>query len=192
MSFSDMMRSGGFRRVLTSNSTATSFGSPLGTFAGTILTSTQLAAYQVFKLNRCLTAEVMFVGVGADGTTFDYRIWGIRRMMTAAGVQDDNTHLVFPIGSGGCTLGTLVGAAGGTGVVATTERVADGVTWTSSAITLIAEAALIEGAGTEYDSTSNDIGMVFIPNLMRVSGLIVDFDMTGATSANALIATDDI
>jgi hypothetical protein len=211
MSFSDNMRSGGFRQYLSTASTATTFASSLGgaTGIGKLLTKAQAAALTIFPLNRCLTARIAFYGRTADGATGYFRVWGIQRIVTAAGVPDEAVVMAIPLGGGTITLGTSVGQATST-TVTDSDRFADTIVWEASLAgaptanygvngpLASLETALNEGTSVAYDADTpaNDIAMLVLPNMGRFSGLVVDMNVNAAgtdlTQMNCLIATDDI
>lgn len=188
----------GFQKYLETNDTSTAFTySAAGVFTGEPATP-----HRVFPLGKALIASLVFFGVGAANTTFDYRVWfvhPVHAFPTQGNEAPSGLLLRTYAGGGTCILGTQTGVAGYPLVVA--DQFADSTTWIPSGVatspigpTVIAEGAFNEGASAAFTggTPDNTHAFVFIPCLMRATGLIVDFDMTGATSGNCLIMADEI
>lgn len=149
-------------------------------------------------------AQIEFWGTGAEDATFDYRIWVVdfptlkTGQLDAAGnmIQCRDKDLQY-FGGGTATLSAYAGL-GSTAVpsiVSTSERAADTVTFTIGA-----DGTTPKGIGdlilAAYDSPSvqvyspaNDTpGRLIVPRFGWPGGIIIDFDLTGATGAFALIS----
>lgn len=195
------IRSGGFARYLVTNSAAAAFDTttyPLTNAEVNVLTAAQMAAATIFPIGRALTGEIVFFGSGTAAQTFDYHLWGTRKLSfcppgTSTTFRPETAGtLAFYLGTGTATLGALTGVTGGTALT-TSDKIVKTLTWTASTMLAASETALGEGTSAAYSSTLSSGGnMLFLPNLARFNGLIIDFDMTGATSGNALIGTSDI
>jgi len=188
----------GFRRYLATSSTATVFSTVLT--VGKILTSAQAAALTIFPIGKSLTTQMIFFGAGTATQTFDYRVWLIYRLSDAAGALDPNSYATVILGAGTATLGSGTGVTNGTAVLSTEKLahinvwIASGVATSPAGPAVIGQNALSEGNSAAYDADSpaNDITVLYIPSNLRAVGLVVDFDMTGATSGNCLIMADEV
>lgn len=202
------MRTGGFRRYLATSSTATAFNSSVfgATATARILTPTEIASTNgIIPFGKSLTTQVAFFGAGNDNTTFDWRIWIVYRMISAAGVVG-NDYLVDFGCSGSVILSGIVGKSGG--VVTDSERFADTITaigggaWAIGSASTAPKGTLSDaqtaynegtaGVFTPTSTTSESIARLYLPCIARATGFIIDFDMTGATSGNALVLADDV
>lgn len=179
------------RRYLATSSTATAFTYT----AGARLTAPPA---NVIPMSRNLILNLIFMGAGADNSTFDYRVLGLMRCTDATGAIDTVTYLLVNLGVGTCTLGAMVGSTGGTAILST-ERLADGVTWTISSETSAPdgpmtdiETAYSEGTSQAYAPADDTFGMLILPACGRFEGIVVDFDLTGATSANCLYDLSEV
>lgn len=200
-----------FKRYLATSTTAATFNSTVfgATPTARILTPAQVALTNgIFKIGKSLISQFIFFGVGANNTTFDYRIWAVFRLSNADAVTGgevqpsiDPNVLVQYAGGGTATLCQIAGATSGTAVLAA-ETFADTLTWAASSSATApkgpitdAETAFSEGTSTVFSptsTTSEGIAQLFVPCGARAIGWIVDFDMTGATSGNVLIMADDV
>jgi len=186
-----------YSRYKALSSTATAFDPILD--KGKILSASQVSAFVVVPLGKSLVAQLFFFGTGTG--TFDYRLWATFRGSNEVGVLDPISTIVMPLGGGTATLGAATGVTGGT-VVGPTEKLANILTWTPSGIgtvppgpEAVAQTALNEGASAVYAATlttTNDIAVLILPSILRATGIIVDFDMTGATSGNCAVMVDEV
>lgn len=219
----ETVRSGGFRRYTTTNSTqATAGGNALlvPTAGAACITAANLATFTVFPLSNCLVARIIFFGTTTAAQTFTANIWGVSPLTLAPpspGVQsvsgpainqiDLTQQMVFNLGTAtAITLGTSTGVANGTSAVSAvlaTELFAKAMTWTASgnATTIPgplvpSETSLSEGTSSAFSPATfaGGIAMLFLPNMARFTGLIVDFTNSGGTavSMNCLISTGNV
>lgn len=211
--YPDLTSSPGFRRYMATSTTAAdcvilSYATGQ-TGGGRIMAKATLnaLAIPVFPLGQSVTARIMFMGVGADGTGARLRVYGTQRLYDATGAVDESGILLQPIGGATLTMGTNAGITGGSAVLST-ETFCDGITWTAAVAAASApnltgpqnvmETALSEGASAAFTSSAvapHDIGMLVLPCLGRYTGLILDMCLAAAspvTSINALICTDEI
>lgn len=133
-----------------------------------------------YPLGDARGLRLFFCGTGADNSTFDYKIWLISTTTEFLAIPTDFIRELY--GSGTATLGTALGLA----TAFSTDRIADTLTWTASAACTALEAAFGLGSSDKYSPASNGIASLFIPNLPG-SGIQIEFDLTGATAANAVI-----
>lgn len=143
--------------------------------------------------------RLQFFGTGSDNTTFDYRVWIVRKGLNsrpyhtpgaAPGYGDWSLEY---FGGGTATLSTAVGAAASNVPVLSSERIADTLTWTVSttATTPKGPGASIEasnGLGTSwvYSPADNTPAWLSIPDLDGAPYVLIEFDLTGATDANCV------
>lgn len=168
-------------KLLSANSTATSFALSASGFA-------DMPAGTVTMLDGLRgdyrSIELIFYGDGADDSTFDYRVWLIARLAGSSRVRA-SLHSY-----GTATLSTVVGSS--LDVVSASERFADTLTNTrATASSPYGHGAAMEsayGASTQvYSPGSNgDAARLIIPDVGGADAVWVDFDLTGATGANAL------
>lgn len=171
------------------------------TGGGRKLNSTFTQQLAIFPTGEAQGVQVWFCGTGADNSTFDYRIWlldgGVRDLPTIGSTQGTSViqsdYQWSYWGGGSCTLSTAVGVA--SGLVTASERYADTITFTLSTTATtpsgpgtVLETAYASPGTAAYSPADNTPGMLVIPRLGWPSGIVIDFDMTGATSAFALIA----
>lgn len=197
---------GAFRRYLQTNSTATAFNTALA--RGAIITAAQATAANMFAIGKSLTAQIIFFGTDAANESFDYRVWAAYRLSGYDGSLDSAQYIVQPLGAGTATLGTMTGVATGTALI-NTDFVADTVAFTASDVAttsspsvvgpgVIGPTAMAEGTSAAYDATTpnNDVACLYLPSLLRCTGLIIDFNNdaggTDSASANCLIMCDEI
>jgi hypothetical protein len=151
--------------LLDTNSTSSSF-------AATAPTATEPTGDNVITLSRlgtmvCQNLMLAFFGAGNDDQTFDARVYGWQQV---AGLWVPTLLAQLS-----CTLSTVVGVAGYP--VLNTERFAD---------TYSLASGFNANVSVEVVSPANNtIGHVLL-DVRGFSKIQVDFDMTGATSANAL------
>ena len=129
-------------------------------------------------------------GTGADNATFELKVWRVRRGLGADNRVTDWELSLF--GFATCTLGTAVGVAGG--VVVAAEKFCDTVVWATApgARPYLGAGSALEtafGPGPAgADSPANHTaGRILIPDLFDAWGVLIEFDLTGATAANCLI-----
>jgi hypothetical protein len=141
--------------------------------------------------------RVVFFGAGADNSTFNYRVWAVfpRTASTAplnTFTQSNITSVATVcFGTGTGTLSTLVGEGD---LVPTDERYADELTFvvtdgttTPTGIGDVFSSAYNLGTPAAYNPANNSPAMLIIPDISNAYGLVFEFDVTGATSVNALI-----
>jgi hypothetical protein len=134
---------------------------------------------------RYRSVMITFFGAGSATQTFDYKVWSIRRGFSSPdGVPLDYEKLLWC--SGTATLGSTAGAVS-SGGIRTTDLIADTLTVTVSAYATKTVAAYGGVAPSVHSPGSNGIARLYIPDLGNSSDIIVEFDMTGATSGNCLI-----
>jgi len=174
------------RRYLATSSTSSAFAITDGTITATI------PANMILMQGRRGIDCAQFFGTGAANSTFDYKIYAIERISPTnqAGTTVTSQTALYEyrnLGGGTVTLGTKVGVAGG--VIDTTDRVADGLTWTASSYgTFVLEA--FGGADADavaFSPADNTIASLTALDIGDCYGIVFDFDMTGATSGNVLI-----
>ena len=134
-----------------------------------------------------------FSGEGADNATFDYRIWSMVECQNPDDIGKPTGYMLSYLGGGTATLGTATGS-GSTGPVRSGERIADTVTFTVSSGSTTPKGpgqsmidSLGEGSPSAYSPADNTPAMLIMPSLGRARLLIVEFDLTGATRANAFV-----
>ena len=186
------------RRYASTSKTSASFTLA----AGRALKSTLDASYTLFPLgtvrrqggdSRFAGLRLTMFGAGSDNQTFDYRVF-VGFIENPDDPVEAQVVSVFYLGGGSATLSAAVGVSGSS-LLATSERVADTLTWTlgSSSTTPkgigeTIEASRGQGRASAAWSPANDSeAFVDIPELGGAAYLILDFDMTGATSGNALV-----
>lgn len=178
-------KSGGQVRYLTANSTASAFTLAAGR------TTTRPA--NMLALGQALGAEFTFFGTGNADTTFDVRCWAIKggRLRDSENFLDYERSLLW---YATCTLGTGVGAAASGAPILSSETLCDTVVMTvaSGSSSAKGPGAAVQGAWSAADFQSfspadNTFGRVICRDLGQCLGIELDFDMTGATSGNALV-----
>ncbi len=141
-----------------------------------------------------------FFGTGTADTTFDYKVWRITRSMrrgdSALGGDSYGDALLSLFASGTCTLGTGVGGAAlaADGVI-TTEKLCDTVTMTltSGSTSPAGVGSMIRKGDTDTASMvvsaadNANQAEIFVADLLDAWGYLLEFDLTGATGANAMI-----
>lgn len=142
--------------------------------------------------------KFQFFGSGADNSTFDYRVWiigrglGSGRQWNPSGSLGDWSLTYY--GGGTATLSTATGAAASGTPILSSERIADTVTWTigTTSTTPKGVAGLIEasnglGVSWVYSPADNTPAWLSIPDFDGAWGVLVEFDLTGATAANCVV-----
>lgn len=124
-------------------------------------------------------------GVGADNTTFDFKVWAVYRSYgnTNGDVLDYEKRLI-------CTVSATLGSTAGVALTGPTS--ANKLVDTLSAPTVSAWATKMVAAfggvaPSVHSAADQSQAALFIPELGNASDIIVEFDMTGATSGNCLI-----
>ncbi len=115
-----------------------------------------------------------FFGAGSENDTFDARIIG----WSLAGTDASKIWIPTPLAQFTCTLSAGIGVAGG--YLTATDRTVD---------TIITHATIPIGtAGVDWQiaSPANDLMASVMIDTKGAQALEIIFDMTGATSANAL------
>lgn len=170
--------------ALDANSTATAFSNPAPvTTAPTAGTGWRLVSN--LALNPGVVPSrlrITPIGVGNDDTTFSIRVWALYRYLSSGGA---NFFWPQPILEIACTLGTFTGITGG--VFTTSTRFAD----TISIVATVGEPKVVAGASVDgtavtMSPANNTVAWVECPAYAAL-GHYFDFDMTGATSGNALV-----
>lgn len=142
-------------------------------------------------------ARITFFGLGADNSTFTYRVYLVKRSKdssAASGLGGGVTRLYC---TGTATLSALTGegAQTATAGVRSTERLADTLTKTlaTSSTTPKGSGATVEksssASAADLYSPGSDAEAAYleINDLQDADGIYIDFDLTGATGANALV-----
>lgn len=172
---------------LASNSTQSAFTQTAGRF-----TTAPASPLTMFPLgpasgNRFRGVEITFYGAGSATQTYAYKVWAVRRGLSGINgtLKDYEIQLYC---SGTVTLGTTTGSLT-TGPGATTSNlIADTITLDAAeAFTTKAVAAYGGTAPLVFSPGSNGMARLYIPDLGNSSDIIVEFDMTGATSGNCYI-----
>lgn len=153
-----------FVKLLTTNATDANFASK-------VPTATEPTGAGALDLPRGGGGQVrenlllLFFGVGADNTTFDARVIGWRKVSTL--------WMPVTLCEVSCTLSAVVGVAGQP--VVDTERFADTIT-------------VNKGLGAVYTPTADAQAAMLLVASEGCAKVEVIFDMTGATSGNALLS----
>lgn len=189
MSFVYTIMGDGQRLYLESESTATAFGIVAAT--GRVV----VPGLTVFSLGpdsgeRARGVGIVFLGSGANNSTFDARIYVVHRGYGYAKTVASDFDIAL-YGTATVTLGAMVGAGS---PVTTVQRLADTITYVqaTSATTPqgVGGSTVLAHGGVDpvVYSPGNDLcATLWIPELGNAHGIILDFDLTGATGANALI-----
>lgn len=157
-------------RALAANSTASSF-------AAKTPTATAPSGAGVFSLDQQSYAKLRAspYGAGTDGQTFSVRVVGWKPVpnLTAGEFLWVPTILT----EYACTLSAFVGVAGQ--VIDENQRFAD-------TLALVANVGGTDGQNTTKYSPANDTPGWFVVDLQGSEKIEFLFDMTGATSGNAV------
>jgi hypothetical protein len=173
----------GWKKALTTSSTATSFATKIPT----ITPPTGVGVIDMSAANFIPHfGQFLFYGAGADDTTFDVRLIAWNPIGTAV-----NNVLWIPqvLCSLTCILGTSVGIAGAS--VIDTDRFADSIVVHATVAPqptltdVVSAAAATRGTIEIFLPSNNLIAYAQVP-LRGARKLEVSFDMTGATNGNAL------
>ena len=169
-------------KYLSTNSTNSAFALTAG--------RTTAAPSDMFSLGpaygkRFRETEVTFFGSGSATQTFSYRVWVVHRGFSSInGTQIDYEKSLYC--SGTATLGSTAGVATSGGIL-TTDKMVDTLTVTLEAYGASSTAGKAGVSPQAYSPGSNGCARLFLPELGNASDIIIEFDMTGATSANCLI-----
>lgn len=125
-------------------------------------------------------------GAGTATQTFDYKVWVVSRGYTSASgtaVVDYEKQLFC---HGTATLGATAGVASAGGIL-TTDLACDTLTVTMDAFGTAVVTAFGGNAASVYSPGGGGQAWLFLPELGNASDIIIEYDMTGATSGNFLI-----
>ena len=170
--------------MLLVNSTLTSFAisSP------TISTAAIPAGVGSANIGGALSATLTFFGEGADNSTFDYRIYVRTAIYDNAGTAT-GLYSLRCLGYGTATLSTLTATIGGVSC-----RLADTLTFTAAGAATTVKGSLSafaaargEDTGTVYSPADNTAAELLLSAICKAGDILVDFDLTGATGANAIV-----
>lgn len=164
-----------WKTLLSTNATDTSFPSRIPTTTAPNTTNNPGLVILGDQIDmpggRPVSSHVRmcFFGVGNDDTTFDVRVIGW-------GKTDGGLYVPSPLYGFSCTLGTAIGIAGN--AISASTRFADTVTLTTNFGTT--------GVDVIPTSPASNLIATVLMDCKGFSLLEVTFDMTGATSGNAL------
>lgn len=168
---------------LSTNSTDASFAATTAGRTTTAPSNLFSIASAYGKRYRCL--ELTPFGAGTAATTFDYKVWVVKRGVNQFnGTAVDYEKQLYCHGT--CTLGTTVGAVS-SGGIKTTDKICDTITVTVDSYCTAAVAAYGGIVPSVFSPGSNGCARLFLPDLTNASDIFIEFDMTGATSGNFLI-----
>ncbi len=187
-------------RFASTSKTTGAFALTAGRYKRSVL---EAAGYTFFSLGQGRTggasrryngARLTPFGEGADNSTFDFRVFTyfVEKPTTDSSIEDEYVNVQY-FGGGTATLSTAVGA--GSSLLSGSERVADTATWTlgSSSTTPKGVGESVETArgqgraSAAWSPADNTEAYVDVPEFGGAAGLIIDFDLTGATAANMLV-----
>lgn len=187
-----------WRRYLTTNADTTSFALTVGYKALPADTADYKFVYNTDHRDetgngpgttRWRGLELIFFGSATQNLTADYKLWVWQSQ--DGSVIPGSYGLFIPFGSGTITLGNTAGPAA-TGVITTSDLIADTLTWTlSTSSTTIRglgdtiETAYSSGGATAYSPANDEVAVLIIPDLGGVDAWLLEFDRTGANTANA-------
>lgn len=158
---------GSWFKARSSNDTSGSFGSRAATTTAPTVGSSGVISPGQLNGAVARTLKLVFYGAGSDNDTFDARLYGV--------AYANGLYVYVPLLQVSCTLSAAVGVASAT--VTNSERFAD----------TIATPALGQGGiDVVVTSPANDTPAHLLVDVQGFSYLALDFDMTGATSGNAL------
>ena len=184
----DRFVNAGERRARAANATSDAFAHTEGFY-----TKAAVSAYGLIETGErspdeslLNAARIRFFGDGADNSTFDYRIWAWTPSKT-----NPSVGYTTLIGFGTATLSTLLGSSSANSVVGAAEEVADTLTFTVATDATTPKGpwskilASLGGSADVYSPANNTSAMLLLPELGSIQGFFFDFDLTGATGANA-------
>lgn len=168
--------------LFSANSTASAFTSVTNTRTATAPTS-MIALGDSIK--RFRGVEVTFFGVGADNSTFDYRVYVVKRStsVTTAGASDDYDRLLICHGT--ATLSASVGVS--RQWITSSNRIADTLTVVTDPYGVAMCAAYGGQTPTVYSPGGDLEARLFVPECGNGEFLWIETSVGTATSANALI-----
>jgi hypothetical protein len=184
------MTNTGWRRYLADNTTAAAYAITRGIQSAAPLESRLiLNGGGDERGERFRGLEFVFFGAGANNDTFSAKIMVAQRMYGSGGGAEPFAN-AQNFGVAACTLGTT---AGGGGLIPSTQLVVDTITWTISTTASTPrgpgdeiETAYASGFSRAYSPANEEEAHLILPELGSPDAVYVDFDMTGATSANCL------
>lgn len=176
----DRDRYEGLRKLLDSHTTATDFTFTAGfksTFAG--------SGFDYIPGGGGRGVVVYFVGTDANNETGSYELFAASPVdgqvpNTGANVTGG---MAVKLGTGTFTLGSGTGIA--SGLISTSDFVADTVTWTVGAFDTAAIGAYGLGTITAFSPADNTPGCLMIPNV-PACGLVLALNVETGASVNAL------
>lgn len=161
-----------WRRLLAANSTSSSFGTLIETVTEPVESTTsgviEMAPSGSAGPNGLVA---MFFGAGSNDQTFSVQVWGWESSLLA-GIDVWNCVLLAQFA---CTLGNIAGAAGG-------EVTASGLVVDTIALTYGNDDISVD-----ITSPENNLQAHVVMDTKGFSKVQFQFDMTGATSGNALV-----
>lgn len=160
----------GWHKLVDTNDTSSSFTSRIPTITK--------PTTNILNQNTPIIENVLmlaFFGAGTENTTFDARVIGWNAM---AFVKTDGSPgelwIPTPLAQFSCTLSATVGVAGAP------------VTATDKFVDTITAASFNPTGGSEIVSPTGDLIAHAVLDAKGCDLVQIDFDMTGATSGNAL------
>jgi len=146
--------------------------------------------HTVIPIDRFRGVKLGFGGSGSDNTTANYKVWivSLGFPITAQLPFPDFTTAIdakvlpYIVDTSTLTLSTALGVTDG--IYTASQRIADTLTATVGGIGTTAETAYNLGPATAYSPTGNVPAKLIVPDLGRVFGFVVEFDLTGATGVN--------
>lgn len=202
-----MSRTAGRRKYRASNSTQAAFALTETDYAAT-RTSGELTIsdgtnthviYPMYGFRGC---RIYFYGVGDNDAQVNYRVWGVTPDFTNADllpnpISDPAACGISPIitDTSTFTLGTQTGLSTNVGLVSSSEKYADTVTFTLSTTATtpdgpgeIHEGAYALGTADAYSAAANTKAHLVIPHVGDYWGIVIEGDLqANMTSWNALI-----
>lgn len=157
--------------------------------------------WKIVQLGAYRGARLRFFGAGADNATGTYRLWSVWGGYNTS-AQTPNPLVanlsdidLCSVGAGALTLSTAVGPTGDTGLVLSSERLADTVTYTTSTTATtppgpqtVFESAYGLGTSGVYSPVANVPGCLVIPDFgSGCLGFVLEFALGTATGLNALV-----
>lgn len=189
-------KSNGQTRYLTTSSTQTSYQVAAAGRAASLT-----AALGYFPLGqeqgeKFLNIEISPFGEGADNATFNMRVYLVETGYIADGLNNLDFELV-PVIDCVVTLSTALSVSNatvGNDATGSDDRLADTVTITylTAATSPAGVSAMLQSvygspAPQAYSPANNTPARIYIPDCGGAAGVLIDFDLVTATSANCLI-----
>lgn len=155
--------------------------------------------HKVVPLNGARGAAFQFFGTDANDETFDVRLWGATFGFAAGksypgnGWDEASFVDLNYLGSASVTLSTATGVSS-SDLVPSTSFIADTITWTIASASTSPDGIMddvdgLYGLGEvgAYSPAANVPATLVVPNFPQlVHGFLIEFDLTGAASGNAL------